>query len=105
MNSAIRKHLKRLASGAILALGVAAGAQAQQASGNIMGEAVAGDTVVVHNPAIGFHREISVEKDGKYNLRRVPIGIYEVTVKHADGSQAGPTRQIRVQSGTTARVQ
>ena len=104
MTSAISKTLKRSAWAIAMALGFAASANAQQASGNIMGDAVAGDTVVVHNDTIGFHREIGVEKDGRYNIRRVPTGIYVVTVKHADGSQTQP-KEIRVQAGTTARVQ
>lgn len=104
MTSAISKTLKRSVWTITMALGFAASANAQQASGNIMGDAVAGDTVVVHSDAIGFHREIGVEKDGRYNIRRVPTGIYVVTVKHADGSQTQP-KEVRVQSGTTARVQ
>lgn len=104
MTSAIRKTLRNSALALVAALGFAAVAQAQQASGNIMGDAVTGDTVLVRNEAIGFQREISVEKDGRYNVRRVPTGIYVVTVKHADGSQDAP-KQIRVQAGTTARVQ
>ena len=90
--------------------GIAAGmfmfatAQAQQASGNVMAEAKAGDTIVVENPQIGFHREVTLEKDGRYTMRRVPIGSYVVTVRHADGT-AEPGKGVRVQTGTTARVQ
>ena len=90
--------------------GVAAGmfiiasAHAQQASGNIMGDAKTGDTVVAENPSIGFHREITVEKDGRYTMRRVPIGTDEITVRHADGT-AEQGKAVRVQAGTTARVQ
>lgn len=104
MTSAISKTLKHSALALVAALGFVASVNAQQASGNIMGDAAAGDTVVVHSAAIGFHREIGVEKDGRYNIRRVPTGIYVVTVKHADGSQTQP-KEIRVQAGTTARVQ
>lgn len=104
MNSAITKRIRLSALAMVAALGLAATAQAQQASGNIMGDAVTGDTVVVRNEAIGFHRELSVDKDGRYTLRRLPIGIYKVTVKHADGSESAP-KEIRVQTGTTARVQ
>jgi hypothetical protein len=90
--------------------GVAAGmlvfasAQAQQASGNIMGDGKSGDTVVVDGPAIGFHREVTLDKDGRYQVRRVPIGSYNVTVRHADGTTEEP-KAVRVQAGTTARVQ
>lgn len=104
MTSGIRKTFKNTALILAATLGFAAVAQAQQASGNIMGEAVTGDTIIVHNEAIGFRRELSIKEDGKYNIRRVPIGRYEVTVKHADGSEEAP-KQLFVQTGTTARVQ
>jgi hypothetical protein len=94
----------KLLAGIAAGMFVFASAQAQQASGNIMGDAKAGDTIVVENPEIGFHREITVEKDGRYAMRRVPIGAYRVSVRHADGT-AEPGKGVRVQAGTTARVQ
>ncbi|TWI05970.1 carboxypeptidase family protein [Luteimonas cucumeris] len=105
MTSVIRKTLRNSTLALVAALGFAATAQAQQASGNIMGDAVAGDTIVAHNEAIGFRRELTVDKDGRYNMRRLPLGVYVVTVKHADGSQTAPPKQVRVQPGVTARVQ
>ena len=77
---------------------------AQQASGNIMGDGKVGDTVVVESAATGFHHEITLEKDGRYQMRRIPIGSYVLTLRHADGTAEQP-RGIRVQAGTTARVQ
>lgn len=93
----------RIFTGLVAGLLLSATAQAQQASGNLMGDAKAGDTVVVDNPAIGFHREMTLDKDGRYTLRRLPIGDYVVTVRHADGT-AEERKAIRVQTGTTARV-
>lgn len=103
MNPAIVKTLKTSAWGTAMALGLAFSVQAQQSSGNIMGEAVTGDTIVVQGIATGFHREIRIEKDGKYSLRAIPAGNYTVTVKHADGSEAAP-KPIAVRVGSTARV-
>ena len=97
-----RKILKQLALG-FAALSLAAVAQAQQSSGNISGSAVAGDTVVVHGPNNGFHREVTIQDDGKFNLRRVPTGEYTVTIKHADGTTA-PVKAVAVRAGATARV-
>jgi hypothetical protein len=94
-----RKIFKQLALG-FAALSLAAVAQAQQSSGNITGSAVAGDTVVVHGPGNGFHRELSVTEDGKFNLRRVPMGEYTVTIKHADGTTA-PVKATRASVSTT----
>lgn len=91
-------------AGVVAGMLVLGSAHAQQASGNIMGDAKAGDTVIIDAPDIGFHRELTLAKDGRYQMRRVPIGIYVVTVRHADGTaEAG--KGIRVQSGITARVQ
>lgn len=93
----------RIFAGLAAGLLVSATAQAQQASGNLMGDGKAGDTVVVEGPAIGFHREMTLDKDGRYSMRRLPIGDYVVTVRHADGT-AEARKAIRVQAGTTARV-
>lgn len=104
MTSAIRKTLKNSALALTLALGFAVSAHAQQASGNIMGDAVTGDTVIVSGPETGFHREVSIDRDGRYNLRAIPAGNYTVTVKHADGSEEAP-KPIAVRGGgATARV-
>ena len=94
------KTLAGLAAGML----VFGSAVAQQASGNLIGDGKTGDTVVVENPQIGFLREITLDKDGRYTLRRMPIGIYTVTVRHADGT-SDDGKAIRIQTGTTARVQ
>lgn len=103
MTSAISKTLKRSALALTLALGFAVSANAQQSSGNIMGEAAAGDTIIVQGDSTGFHREITVEKAGKYSMRAIPAGNYTVTVKHADGTEAAG-KPIAVRVGSTARV-
>jgi len=95
--------LKSVAVGAFV-LGAAFSANAQHSSGNIMGEAKAGDVVVLEAPAIGVTREITIDKDGKYSVRRLPMGTYTVTVRHADGT-AEPQKAVVVRGGTTARVQ
>lgn len=82
----------------------ATGAIAQSSSGGIVGQAVAGDTIVINGPDNGFHREVQIKEDGKYQVRRVPLGDYTVTIKHADGT-FGPPQTITVRVGSTARVQ
>lgn len=92
--------LAGVVAGAFLATGVV---QAQATSGNIIGDAKAGDTIVVDGVGTGVHREITIEKDGKYNLRRLPLGSYMVVVKHADGTaEAG--KPVSISAGVTARV-
>lgn len=99
----MHKNLKQIALGIVAALSIATAAQAQQSSGNIVGSAVAGDTVVVEGANNGFHRELTIKQAGKFNLRRVPTGQYSVTIRHADGSTA-PAQQVVVRVGSTARV-
>jgi len=99
----VSKTLKHFALAAIATLFLAAAAHAQQASGNIFGNAVTGDTVVVQGNGTGFHRELDIKKDGKYSLRSVPAGEYTVSIKHADGTTE--TKAVVVRVGSSARVQ
>lgn len=88
----------------VAATAAAFGASAQHSTGNLTGEAKAGDTVVLEAPEIGVRREIAIDADGKWNVRRLPMGNYVVTVRHADGTTE-PGKAIAVRGGTTARVQ
>ena len=94
----------------LLLAGVVAGAfaattvHAQATSGNIAGEGKTGDVVVVDGIGTGVHREITLDKDGKYSLRRMPLGSYTIVVKHADGT-AEPAKRVSISAGVTARVQ
>lgn len=98
-----RKTVKHAALATIATLFLATAANAQQASGNIVGKAVTGDTVVVQGNGTGFHRELEIKQDGKYNLRAVPAGEYIVNIKHADGTVE--TKAVVVRVGSSARVQ
>ena len=63
----IRNRLAGLVAGFAFAFAFAfAPAQAQSSSGNIVGNAVMGETIVVDGPDNGFHREIRIKKDGKF---------------------------------------
>ena len=62
-----------------------------------------GDTVVVTGVDTGFKRELKIEKDGKYQIRRVPTGAYQVVVMHKDGS-IDPAQSLMVRPGGSARV-
>lgn len=97
--------VKKSVCAMIVVLGfAAASAQAQRSSGNIIGDAAKGDTVIVEGQGTGFHREVAIDRDGRYNLRSIPLGEYTVKVKRADGSETEPKR-IFVRAGSTARVQ
>lgn len=95
--------LKSVTVGALV-LGASFAASAQHSTGNLAGEAKAGDTIVLQAPEIGVKREIAIDKDGKFNVRRLPMGTYMVTVRHADGTSAEP-KTVLVRGGTTSRVQ
>ncbi|MFC7300504.1 carboxypeptidase-like regulatory domain-containing protein [Cognatiluteimonas weifangensis] len=87
-----------------LGVGLLSAAQAQSSSGNIVGAAVAGETIVVRGDDTGFHREVEIREDGKFTIRRIPTGTYTVVRVRADGT-AGTAQTVVVQIGSTARVQ
>lgn len=101
---AFRKGFNQFAAIAVLGLAFSTGATAQSSSGNLIGEGKAGDIVIVQGPDNGFHREMELKEDGKYQIRRIPLGDYTVVVKHADGTFSAP-KTVSVRVGSTARVQ
>lgn len=82
---------------------VSLSANAQSTSGNIIGEAKTGDTIYVTNTGTGLKRETKISKDGKYQIRNLPAGSYQVVPMHADGSFE-PSQQLDVRSGVSSRV-
>lgn len=96
-------QLKTFLLAVLLVLGVPSIAMAQDSAGGIFGEALAGQTVTIEGTDSGFHRELQIDKDGKYTIRRVPTGIYTVVVTDADGN-IKMKRMIRVVVGTNTRV-
>lgn len=97
-----RKFQTFIAAAAFL-VGASGLAQAQSTSGNIQGQASAGEKIVVDGVASGYHREVTVEKDGKFSIRRIPTGNYVVTRTRADGT-AGAPKPIQIHAGVTVRV-
>ena len=94
--------LRRVAGIALLAA-MSSPVAAQSSSGNITGEALTGDTIVITGTDTGFRRELKIDKDGKYQVRRVPTGDYHVLKTHQDGSME-PVQSVSVRVGSTARV-
>ena len=99
----MQRNLKGLLAGLALAALLPATSSAQSSSGNISGEAASGDTVTITGGATGFRRELKIDKDGKYQLRRVPTGDYQVIRIHQDG-RIDPPQTVVVRPGGTARV-
>jgi hypothetical protein len=102
--------MKRLSScnlsiGAALALGLLASgaASAQSTTGNLEGSAAVGDSVTVRNVATEHSLENAATRSGRFHFRRLPIGIYEVVIHHADGS-VDPPIHARARLGETVQV-
>ena len=95
----MKRSIFAVAAFSLLALS----AHAQQASGNLMGNGQPGDTVEVTGVGTGYHREVPIQENGKWMIRQVPLGNYEVVVKHADGS-ADKAKSAAVRAGATARI-
>ena len=100
----IHKNLKSLLLGLAIGAGLLPTAQAQSSSGNIVGDAVAGETIIVRGADTGFHREMKIKEDGRFSIRRVPTGVYTVVKMPPDGTP-GTAQTVTVQVGSTARVQ
>lgn len=101
---AFGKAFKSSAAALVVGLFLSTGASAQSSSGAIIGEAKVGDTVVIYGTDNGFKRELKIEEDGKFQVRRVPTGYYDVSIKHADGTEE-PSKSVVVKPGGAARVQ
>jgi len=72
-------------------------------AGAIFGQAGAGSTVQIQNPATGFSRSITVGNDGAYRFSALPTGSYNVTYTGTDGTSA--TREgVNVNVGTGTSV-
>jgi len=99
----MHRHRKLAFASLLLASCLPFAASAQSSGGNITGEASVGDTVTITGVDTGFRRELKIEKDGKYQVRRVPTGDYEVTRADKDG-RVGPVQSVTVRVGSTARV-
>lgn len=70
---------------AFLLLGLSNLTSAQSTAGSIIGQAGPGDSVTIVGTNNGFKREVSVDKDGKYKARNIPIGTYNVILARKDG--------------------
>ena len=100
--ASLNRNLRRSALTVALGLCFSTGVQAQQASGALFGQATAGETVVIENPATGFRREVVVGADGTYRVPQVAPGSYRVTLQRADGSTTA--RDVTVNLGTGTPV-
>lgn len=81
------------------AIGAAGFASAQSTDGNISGEAVEGQTIVLRGD-MGITREIKIDKTGKFSVRHLPVGTYQVLRVSPDGSVQSQTATVLVNRTT-----
>lgn len=63
------------------ALLVSAPTFAQSTAGTVFGNAPAGSEVSAHSTTNGTQRTVHVGEDGRYALRALPTGVYDVTLE------------------------
>ena len=92
-------------AGAVLALALIASpaAYAQLTTGAFQGTAKAGDSVTVRNIRTEHKLDYAVGETGRFHFVRLPVGIYEIVIHHADGSSDEPIF-ARARLGETVQV-
>ena len=97
-----RTAMKSLLVAIAISVGMAGSASAQSTDGNIAGTAVAGETIVIKGDN-GINREIKIDKTGKFKVRHLPIGNYNVIRLDVDGNVV-QTQATEVVVGRTSRL-
>ncbi|MGN2243321.1 carboxypeptidase-like regulatory domain-containing protein [Frateuria sp. GZRR33] len=67
---------------AFAAFGMAGSAavHAQATAGEVFGKAPAGSTILAKSTTNGTQRQVTVPENGRYAIRALPIGVYNVTL-------------------------
>ena len=95
----LAKGLKRSALTVALGMCFVGGVQAQTNTGGaVVGQATAGDTITIANPATGFSRTITVGGDGGYRFSQLPTGQYQIS------RNGGAPRSVTVNVGSASSV-
>jgi hypothetical protein len=98
----------RVAFRLALVAGLAAGSMlppsvsAQSTMAHIFGQAPAGETVIAKS-SNGLHRHVTVDADGRYSLRNLPMSVYTVSLLK-DGKTVDTRANIPVTAGRGAEV-
>lgn len=80
-NTARTRTLTSVTIAAAFGLFAAAGsfaAHAQATAGSIFGKAPAGEIVRAHSVTNGLQRDVHADDKGRYVLRALPVGVYDV---------------------------
>ena len=102
MNTA---SFRRLPGALALTVGLlsAGTASAYHPESALAGRAAVGDSVSIRNIHTEHRLEHVVLENGRFRFGRLPIGIYEVVIRHPDGSEDSPIL-ARARLGETTRV-
>lgn len=88
----MKKLNSMVAAFAVCGLLGSAVVHAQATAGEVFGKAPAGSAVLAKNTSNATQREVQVDAKGRYAIRSLPVGVYDVTlmengqavVKHAN---------------------
>ena len=86
------KILRKSTLGAALVLGALStgAAFAHLTTSTLEGSAAPGEKVTIRNINTEHTLEFTVRENGRFHFGRLPLGIYEVVIHHADGSTDAP---------------
>ncbi|WP_266169470.1 TonB-dependent receptor [Dyella subtropica] len=97
-----RGYLRYSALAAALMVGMTGAAFAQSTTGNIFGQAEAGETVTITS-ATGLTRQIQTDANGRYSTNNLPIGSYTVTLQKG-GATVDTRKDVTVKVGSGTEV-
>jgi hypothetical protein len=84
-----------------IAATVSTGAMAQSnATGNIFGQAKAGEVVVIENTGTGLKRTITPDASGRFQALSLPTGTYKVTLQRGDAVVSSRNVEVLIGQGT-----
>ncbi len=110
MRNTFSKSFKRSVTAVAVALsfGVAVPALADNVNGSIKGnittqsaQSLAGAQIIVTNPNKGFSKTLIADADGNFDIKSIPVGKYNITVKQA-GFETAQIEGVIIGIGKTA---
>lgn len=78
-------------------------ASAQATTGHIFGQAPAGETVIAVSSNTGMRRHATVDANGRYSLRNMPMSVYTVMLQK-DGNAVDTRHNVALMVGRGAEV-
>lgn len=76
----MKKLNSMVAALAVCSLLGSAAVHAQATAGDVFGKAPVGDAVLAKNANNGTQRQVKVDDKGRYSIRALPAGVYDVSL-------------------------